>query len=339
MKNKNGKALIGLTFWYSLILFIENLIAVGISAASVTALKVFGWDLMIAPEFLMLIFSVFLGCVLSFLTIKIFLRPLRELSAKMTLVSKGDFNLRLEGKTRVREIDNIWSSFNTMVEELGTIDTIQSDFISNVSHEFKTPISAIEGYSMLLQGCTDKDMQSKYVDKILFNTKRLSNLVSSVLLLAKLDNQKIQPKFNMFRLDEQIRQSILSLEIAWTEKDIELDVNLEDIQFSGTEELLMHVWTNLLANAIKFSPKNGEIKISLIKQGKGVKFSISDNGPGINEENIENVFNKFYQGNTDHKGEGSGLGLSLAKQIVLINNGKIRVKNNINGGCTFEVEF
>lgn len=339
MKNKNGKALIGLTFFYSLILFIENLIAVGISAASVTALKVFGWDLMIAPEFLMLIFSVFLGCVLSFLTIKIFLRPLRELSAKMTLVSKGDFNLRLEGKTRVREIDNIWSSFNTMVEELGTIDTIQADFISNVSHEFKTPISAIEGYSMLLQGCTDKDMQSKYVDKILFNTKRLSNLVSSVLLLAKLDNQKIQPKFNMFRLDEQIRQSILSLEIAWTEKDIELDVNLEDIKFSGTEELLMHVWTNLLANAIKFSPKNGEIKISLIKQGKGIKFSISDNGPGINEENIENVFNKFYQGNTDHKGEGSGLGLSLAKQIVLINNGKICVKNNINGGCTFEVEF
>lgn len=339
MKNKNGKALIGLTFWYSLILFIENLIAVGISAASVTALKVFGWDLMIAPEFLVLIFSVFLGCVLSFLTIKIFLRPLRELSAKMTLVSKGDFNLRLEGKTRVREIDNIWSSFNTMVEELGTIDTIQADFISNVSHEFKTPISAIEGYSMLLQGCTDKDMQSKYVDKILFNTKRLSNLVSSVLLLAKLDNQKIQPKFNMFRLDEQIRQSILSLEIAWTEKDIELDVNLEDIQFSGTEELLMHVWTNLLANAIKFSPKNGEIKISLIKQGKGVKFSISDNGPGINEENIENIFNKFYQGNTDHKGEGSGLGLSLVKQIVLINNGKICVKNNINGGCAFEVEF
>ncbi len=339
MRNENGKAVIGLTFWYSIILFIENLIAVGISAASVNVLKVFGLDLLIAPEFLVLIFSVFLGCALSFLTIKIFLKPLRELSAKMTLVSKGDFNIRLEVKTRVREIDNMRSSFNTMVEELGTIDTLQSDFISNVSHEFKTPISAIEGYSMLLQGCSDKDMQSKYVDKILFNTNRLSNLVSSVLLLAKLDNQKIQPKFSSFRLDEQIRQAILSLEIAWTEKKIELEVDLDDVLFSGTEELLLHVWTNLLTNAIKFSPKGGEINIKLQKQGKSIKFSITDKGPGINEENIENVFNKFYQGDTPHKGEGSGLGLSLAKQIVLINNGKIKAKNNIDGGCTFEVEF
>ena len=340
MKNER-KAKISMGFWFSLIVLIENALAIGVSTVVVTVLNnIFGAWVNIEPAVLVLLFSIAIGILLTFIMNKLFLTPLKKLYKSMANVAKGDFTVRIKEKSVVKELNNMYTNFNLMVEELGALETIQSDFVSNVSHEFKTPINAIEGYSMLLQGSENsKEEQSIYIEKILFNTKRLSNLVGNILLLAKLDNQSIQTKFTKFKLDEQIRQSILAQELQWVEKEIELDVELAELEYCGTEELLLHVWGNLLSNAIKFSPKGGKIKMRLNEDADRIVFIIEDEGEGVSEEVKKHLFDKFYQGDGAHKEEGNGLGLALAKQIVDLNKGNISVANAEHGGAVFKVEF
>lgn len=255
-------------------------------------------------------------------------------------VADGDFSVRLQTKSSSKEIQEVYSGFNLMAHELGSTEILQSDFVSNVSHEFKTPINAIEGYTTLLQGCDDLDEEhQQYVEKILFNTKRLSTLVGNILLLSKIENQSIQTHQTKFRLDEQIRQSIVALEPAWTAKDIELDVDLEDITYTGNESLLHHVWDNLIGNAIKFNPQFGLVKVSLRKEEKNIVFTVTDSGPGLSDEAMKHLFDKFYQGDTARKEEGNGLGLALVKRILTIVDGEISAENLVGGGCTFTVKL
>lgn len=340
MKNER-KAKISMSFWFSLLVLIENALAIGVSTVAVTVLnQALGKWVNIEPAVLVFLFSIAIGVILAFLMNRLFLTPVKKLYKSMATVAKGDFSVRILEKSAVRELNNMYSNFNVMVEELGALETVQSDFVSNVSHEFKTPINAIEGYSMLLQNSENsKEQQSVYIDKILYNTKKLSNLVGNILLLAKLDNQSIQAKFNKFRLDEQIRQSILSQELQWVEKEIELDVELAEIEYYGSEELLTHVWGNLLSNAIKFSPKGGVVKMRLTDEGECLVFTIQDDGEGVSDSVKKHIFDKFYQGDGAHKEEGNGLGLALAKQIVEVNNGQITVMNAENGGAIFKVQF
>lgn len=191
---------------------------------------------------------------------------------------------------------------------------------------------------MLLQGSDNlNDDQQQYVEKIVFNTKRLSSLVGSILLLSKLENQQIPSGQTRYRLDEQIRQSIVAQENAWENKCIELDVDMERIDYLGNENMMRHIWDNLIGNAIKFSPQNGTVLIRLIQQDKSVVFTIEDQGPGIPEEAKKRIFDKFYQGDSSHKQEGNGLGLALVKRIVSIASGEIYVDNVEMGGCRFTV--
>ncbi|MBO7345413.1 MAG: HAMP domain-containing histidine kinase [Clostridia bacterium] len=340
MKNEN-KAKFSMGFWFSVVVLIENVVAIGMSTVVVTVLnEIFGEWVDISPAVLVFLFSITIGIVLTFFINKLYLAPTMKLNESMSKVAKGDFTVRLEDKMMVKETANMYNNFNLMVEELGSLETIQSDFVSNVSHEFKTPINAIEGYSMLLQGCKDVNKeQLEYVEKILFNTKRLSTLVGNILLLAKLDNKNLQSKRAKFRLDEQIRQCILAQEIQWVEKEIELDVEMEDVEFCGTSELLQYVWSNLLNNAIKFSPQKGVISMRLGIDNGRIVFTIKDNGAGIQEKDIAHVFDKFYQSDSTRKMEGSGLGLALAKRIVEVNDGEIFVQNNQDKGCTFTVKL
>ena len=224
-----------------------------------------------------------------------------------------------------------------MAKELESTEIVQSDFVSNVSHEFKTPINAIEGYTTLLQGCEGlTPEEQEYVEKILFNTKRLSTLVGNILLLSKLENQSIVTNKTNFRLDEQIRQSIVMLEPAWEAKSIEFDAELESIEYTGNESLLYHVWDNIISNAIKFSPENSEIKIRLSKSASNIVFTVEDEGPGISDTTKKHLFDKFYQEDTSHKSEGNGLGLALTSRILAICQGSIDAEN-IEGGCRFTV--
>ncbi len=267
-----------------------------------------------------------------------FIYPVKELGYAMEKISEGDFSVRLKTKTSSKEIKEIFSGFNMMAKELQSTEILQSDFVSNVSHEFKTPINAIEGYSMLLQdGENLTNEQKEYVDKIVFNTHRLSSLTGSILLLSKLENQSIVSKKTSFDLDEQIRKSLLALEGQWESKEIEFDIEMDDTDYVGNEALLHHIWDNLISNAIKFSDNGTEIKIRLENHADKIVFTISDQGIGIDEETQKHLFDKFYQGDSSRKNEGNGLGLALVKKIIDLEGGEITVKNNEDRGCTFTV--
>lgn len=289
---------------------------------------------------LVLIFCLIIGALVTIFFSKWFFDPIKKLRNAMGKVADGDFSVRLQTKSSSKEIQEVYSGFNLMAHELTSTEILQSDFVSNVSHEFKTPINAIEGYTTLLQGCDNLDAEYQdYVEKILFNTKRLSRLVGNILLLSKIENQEIQTHQTSFRLDEQIRQSIVALESAWTSKDIELDVDLEDITFTGNEALMHHIWDNLIGNAIKFNPQFGLLKIALKKEGNHIVFSVTDSGPGLSEEAMKHLFDKFYQADTTRREEGNGLGLALVKRILTIVGGDISAQNPKEGGCTFVVKL
>lgn len=286
----------------------------------------------------LLVFGLLIGSVLTSLISKLFFDPIKELGSAMEKVADGDFSVRLETKISSKEIKEIFSGFNLMAHELTSTEILKTDFISNVSHEFKTPINAIEGYTTLLQGCDDlNDDSRQYVDKILFNTKRLSGLVGNILLLSKIENQSIETNQTHYRLDEQVRQSIVAMESDWIKKDIEFDVEMDRIEYLGNEPLLRHVWDNLIGNAIKFDPQCGFIYIRLKKQKEKIIFTIEDSGPGLTEEAKKHLFDKFYQADSSHKQEGNGLGLSLVKRILDITGGKITAENSADGGCCFTV--
>lgn len=286
----------------------------------------------------LIIMSLFIGFLVTSFLSKWFFDPINNLREAIEKVADGDFNVRLETKSSSKEIQEIYSGFNLMTNELSKTEILQSDFVSNVSHEFKTPINAIEGYSTLLQDNDNlNDEQRQYVDKILFNTNRLSTLVGSILLLSKIENQSIPVNQTKYRLDEQIRQSIVALEPAWSKKEIEFDVEMDSIEYTGNENMMHHVWDNLIGNAIKFNPEFGIVRICLFYRNNDIVFTVEDSGPGISEEAKKRIFDKFYQEDSSHKGEGNGLGLALVKKILTISGGEISVENIDGGGCRFTV--
>ena len=286
-----------------------------------------------------IISSVIAGIVLNnFLSIRYF-GPVLKLKKAMQQVAEGDFSIRLKAGNELEEIQDIYTNFNRMVQELEATEILQTDFVSNVSHEFKTPISAIEGYATLLQNSEVpvSGEQEEYIDKILFNTRRLSHLAGNILLLSKIEHQSIQTRQNWYRLDEQIRQSIVLLEPDWSKKEIEFDVDMVDVEYMGNESLISHVWDNLLSNSVKFSPVGGTIHIRMVPEGKKILFSIENEGPWISEDALKHIFDKFYQEDSSHKQEGNGLGLALVKQILNLCKGSITAENIPDGGCRFTV--
>ncbi len=284
------------------------------------------------------IFSLVIAVIATHFLSKMFFDPIKILREGMQKIADGNFDTRLETKSTSDEIQEVFAGFNMMAQELGSTEILQTDFVSNVSHEFKTPINAIEGYTMLLQSTENIDeVESEYIEKILFNTRRLSSLVSNILLLSKLENQSIQTGQERYSLDEQIREDILALEAAWAPKNIEFDVDLDSVVYLGNKNIMHHVWSNLLSNAIKFSSDGGTIKMRLQKKDRKVIFVLEDQGPGLSEEAQRHLFDKFYQADTSHKEEGNGLGLALVKNILSLCGGEISAENIVEGGCRFTV--
>lgn len=278
------------------------------------------------------------GVAIAYFTASKILSPISEIEEAMKRVAEGSFSVRLSGNSRIAELRRIYEGFNLMVKELQATEILQTDFVSNVSHEFKTPINAIEGYAMLLQdGALTPEEEEEYIDKILFNTKRLTELIGGILLLSKVENQAISLREDVFSPDEQIRLAIVSLEEKWTEKGIEFETELSEVRYRGNEALLAHVWLNLLDNAVKFSPRGGRIYLTLSKKEGGTVFTVCDEGPGIAPEKQKHIFDKFYQAETSHGKEGNGLGLTLVKRIVDLHKGSITVENAEGGGCRFTV--
>ncbi|HEX9026402.1 MAG TPA: HAMP domain-containing sensor histidine kinase [Clostridium sp.] len=285
--------------------------------------------------------SVIVGTTISFFLANIILSPIVKFSGALMEVGKGNFNIKLdESSYHVKELKEMSHNFNIMVNELNNIETFRSDFIANVSHEFKTPLASIEGYTMLLQdnNLTEGE-KSEYTKKIFSSTQRLSNLVGIILQISRLENQGIIAEKNKFKLDEQLRQALLLLESKWTSKNIDLDLDLNPMTFYGNEELLMQVWENLFSNAIKFTPDNGTIICTLKQSENWIIATISDNGIGMSEDVQAHIFEKFYQGDKSHSSEGNGLGLALVKRIIDLCGGIIEMRSECRKGSTFIVKF
>ena len=285
-----------------------------------------------------ILFSVVVGGVITNYITHSFIDPITRLGAAMKEVADGNFQITAQCSSKLKDVNDIYANFNLMVQELAATETLQTDFISSVSHEFKTPINAIEGYASLLQDHQQStEEQQIYIEKILYNTHRLSALTGNILLLSKINNQTIKPQRTGFRLDEQIRQAIVALEQKWTAKDIDFDVELDKIQYSGYESLLIHVWSNLIDNAIKFDPQGGMIALRLRQSGDCAVFTIDDNGPGVPPQEQERIFHKFYQVDNSREVSGNGLGLALVRQIVSFSGGTVAVENLPEAGCRFTV--
>ncbi len=266
------------------------------------------------------------------------LTPMVKLSRASKEVAHGNFDVTVSDSSKMEEVQSTFRNFNAMVRELRSISTLSSDFIANVSHEFKTPLSVIEGYAMLLQDdrLTPQERE-EYLNKILVNTRRLNTLVDNILMLSKMETKPLPEQHTRFRLDEQLRQVVAQLEPQWSQKGLSFRVRLDEVELVGWERMLPYVWSNLLSNAIKFSPQGSVIGLTLLEQRECAVVTVSDRGCGMEPDVQERIFEKFYQGDTSHRSEGNGLGLALARQIVELSQGVIEVESQPGKGSTFRV--
>lgn len=266
--------------------------------------------------------------------------PLKKLLDATYKITRGDFSVRVKMPKFVnRDFRRIIDAFNKMAEELSGIETLRNDFISNVSHEIKTPLAVIQNYSSLLASADLSDGERiEYAGKISESSKRLSGLVTNILKLNKLENQSIFPLSEEFDLSEQICEALLEFESIWEEKQIELDVQIEEnITVRSDPELLSLVWHNLLSNAFKFTERGGKVSVMLKRLDKKIIFSVSDTGCGMDADTGAHIFEKFYQGDTSHATSGNGLGLPLVKRIIDITGSDINVESRLGDGSTFTV--
>ena len=280
------------------------------------------------------------GTGLAAIASKHFMARISLVRKGMSEVAKGNFKVRVEEKDKrdLTEFGELERSFNKMTSDLDGIEMFRNDFINNFSHEFKTPIVSIRGFARQLRsGNLTDEQRAEYLDIIISQSERLAYMSSNVLLLTKLENQAIVSEKSLFDLDEQIRNSILLLEKEWSEKNIELDIELDEVDYHFNEEMMSHVWINLLSNAIKFTGESGRISCRLKKTESEIIFSVEDDGIGMTDEVKSRIFEKFYQGDDSHTARGNGIGLNIVSRIVTLASGRIEVESQPKKGSKFTV--
>lgn len=269
-------------------------------------------------------------------------KPVRKILDATDRIAAGDFSVRLDIKHSLNhydEYDYIMENFNKMAAELSRTEVLHTDFISNVSHEIKTPLAVIQNYASSLQNeDLDRETREKYAQTLVNASKRLTALITNILKLNKLENQEIKPEYETVDLTEMLAETVFGFEELIESKGLELDCDFgEGVQVVSSPSYLEIVWNNLLSNAIKFTERGGKIAVTLKKQGERAVVTVSDTGCGISAETGEHIFEKFYQGDTSHAQEGNGLGLALVKKVIDITGGTIEVSSELNKGTTFTI--
>ena len=294
---------------------------------------------------------VYWGCVAVGLTLftrrkikSTYEEPLHRLAEATEQVANGDFSVYVpttHTSDRLDYLDVMILDFNKMVEELGSVETLKTDFVSNVSHEMKTPIAVIKNYAELLQtGKGTEEERLEYAQNIEEAAGRLSSLISNILRLNKLEHQQIDPEIEPYDLCGQLEECILNYEEMWDEKDLDLEVDMEEKAVVDADRSLMElVWNNLLSNAVKFTEPGGKVTVRQISSDGYAEVEVTDTGCGMSRENIRHIFDKFYQGDTSHSQEGNGLGLALVRRILVLMNGEISVVSEEGRGSTFTVSI
>ncbi len=288
-----------------------------------------------------LIACTLIGTGVAAILTKWILTPLGEMIDAAERIAKGDFKVHIqETFAEKSDFGRLQRSFNHMAAELDGIEMFRQDFINNFSHEFKTPIVSLRGFAHQLQaGGLSPEEEREYIRIIAAESDRLSGMATNILLLSKLENQAIVTDRTEFYLDEQIRTCVLLLEKQWTDRNIELNIDLDEVKYCFNEDMLSHVWLNLLSNAFKFAPQNGTVSCILRAAPNGVTVTVSDNGNGMSEEVATHIFEKFYQGDPSHTGAGNGIGLTIVARILELCGGHIEVASALGKGSAFTVSL
>lgn len=296
----------------------------------------FSWDLFFRALGLIIPMVLFITIINTILG-RWMAKQATDLADGLAKAIGGDYHIKLD-PSRSSIFAIAYDNFNKLGEELRKANTLQDEFVNNYSHEFKTPITSIKGFAeLLLDEDIDEETKRKYLNIIVNESEKLTNLANSSILLTKLNSQDIIPNKKKYSLDEQIRRCVIVLEPEYTKKKIDLSCDLEEVTYLGNEEIMGHLWINLINNAIKYTPNGGKISISLSVTSKTIIFSIADSGIGISKEEIKNIFNKFYQVDKSKTTSGLGLGLTIVNRIVQLVKGKIEAESIINKGSIFTV--
>lgn len=272
-------------------------------------------------------------------------KPVKKILKATEQIAEGNFHISIQPRNvpsnRYNEFDLIIENLNVMAKELESTEILRHDFISNVSHEFKSPLAAIQNYSVLLQDTSlSEEKRAEYVKAVNYSCIRLTSLINNILKLNKLENQQIFQKPKKFDLSEQLCTCMLGFETIWDRKNINISTDIDqDIFVKSDEELLSLVWNNLLSNALKFTDGGGTVLVSLKKEEGKAVVRVADTGCGIEDEKQKHIFEKFYQADSSHAVEGNGLGLSLVKAVLDKVGGEITMKSELGKGTEFTVKI
>ena len=272
---------------------------------------------------------------------RVYEEPMLKLAQATKKVAEGDFSVYIAPLHTIEKmdyLDKMIVDFNTMVEELGSIETLKTDFFSNVSHEIKTPIASIRGNAELLRLDKLTEKQREHADAIYWSSERLADLVGNILKLNKLENQAIAPVAETYDLCGQLAQCAVTYEPAWERRGLDFEASMEDhAEISADPALMELVWNNLLSNAVKFTEPGGTIALTQRTEGDAIRVSVQDSGCGMTEETKKHIFEKFYQGDPSHSMAGNGLGLALVWKVLQLNDFRIEVESEPGKGSTFTV--
>jgi len=269
-------------------------------------------------------------------------RPVQKITTAAGKLMQGDFTARIEpihGSYAEQNFGQIVDCFNQLAQALAGMESLRTDFLANVSHELKTPLAVIQNYATMLQTPgLEEQTRIEYARAVTDACRRLSNLVSNILKLNKLEHQQLAPARTEYDVSGQLVESLLQYEHVWEKKSIDLETDIPDgVRIQGDEDLLMLVWNNLLSNAFKFTQPGGRVRVCLTENGEEVTVTVSDTGCGMTPEVGSRIFEKFYQGDPSHSTQGNGLGLALVKRVVDMVQGRIRVESVCGKGSTFMV--
>ena len=259
------------------------------------------------------------------------------MSKAIQKVAAGDYSTRITEYKRA-QMKPIYDDFNKMCAELESVKMLRNDFINSYSHEFKTPISSINGFaSLVLEKDMPEDEQREYLKIIVDESARLSNLATNTILLSKLSSQSIVSDIEEYDLGEQLRECSVILSGKWLKKNMEFDVALDHVMYRGNKEMMQHMWINLLDNAVKYTAEGGKVSVSVYEENGYAIVKIADTGEGINSDIQKYLFDPYFQGDSSHSRQGLGLGLSIVKRIVELCKGTISVRSTPGEGSIFTV--